>query len=94
MSDVQNVLSVSAELMGTLYLVTGRLFGEDDDTAYIVEAGPDEHPSEMFMARLLSDAGSEPYGTEDDLNEDLDPRVIVVTCNELGLELAHRIGGK
>ncbi len=91
MRNDKSELDVKAEVLTDLFLVTGRIAFDDDDTVHVVQASPEKSVSDIFKNQLLIDAELEPYGTADDLNENIDARVFVVSCEPLANVIAKRL---
>ena len=47
--------------LSSLFMITGRVLGDDDDTAYIVEATDPGSANTLFISRLQNEAGGDSH---------------------------------
>ncbi len=67
----------------SLYLVSGRVCGDDDDTQHIVQASSQEAANSIFIEQLQSDCGG-----------DEDTEVFVILSTPLEVAIAERLKEK
>lgn len=76
-----------------LWVVSGRMWGDDDDTVMCIEVRQGEDAGEVFKDRMVRDSCSDPNMPPDldELPEDGDGSVIVVQCIPLSEFLAGKV---
>lgn len=67
----------------SVFLITGRVFGDDDDSAALVRAHDSAHALDVFRAEVLELEADE-NGEFPELDEDSDPTHFIINVDYVG----------
>ena len=67
----------------SVFLITGRVFGDDDDSAALVRGHDSAHAVNVFRAEVL-ELGADETGELPELDEDVDPSHFIINVDYVG----------